>query len=272
MNKYKILNDNFLKFGLKVFPVWNNSKEPKVATWQLNASSDPLQVAYWLENGDDPNFGLPAVANNLFIIDIDMHDGVNGIASFEKLLSSIGLKDVDTLRQKTPSGGTHLIFKSDSELDKVKNKANFFKDYPGIDVRTKGYILVEPSSINNIPYKLSGTAENIKEMPESLRKYILDINEVVSENDNKRVDFFEKNKLVERGNRDNEIFAYINYLYTKTRLGFDEISLLAHAYNEECFSPPLKDSDIDYKVRKIFERKRDKIVVIRLGDYDDEGK
>lgn len=270
MNKYKILNDKFLKFGLKVFPVWNNSKEPKVSAWQLNSSSDSLQVAYWIEKGEDPNFGLPAVANNLFIIDIDMHDGVNGIESFNKLLEFLHIKDIDTLRQETPSGGIHLIFKSNDKLDAVKNKANFFKDYKGIDVRTKGYILIEPSSINGVFYKLSGTAADIKEMPKELEDYILEINNEVSESDSKRVEFFEKNKVVERGNRDNEIFAYINYLYNRTRLGFDEISLLAHAYNDECFKPKLNDKDIDYKVKKIFERQRGKIIIVRIEGEENE--
>lgn len=77
-----------------------------------------------------------------------MH-GVDGLSNFNKLLNDLGISpsDIETLQQTTPSGGIHLIFKSDEELKKVMNAANCFKDYQGIDIRTRGYILVEPSVI-----------------------------------------------------------------------------------------------------------------------------
>ena len=60
MNKYKFLHDNFTKYGYKIFPIVNNSKEPLIDRWQLDASCDSGQLVYWLEHGNNPNFALPA--------------------------------------------------------------------------------------------------------------------------------------------------------------------------------------------------------------------
>ena len=50
MSKFEFLRDNFTKYGYKIFPVIENSKEPLIDKWQLDASSDTRQLVYWLEN------------------------------------------------------------------------------------------------------------------------------------------------------------------------------------------------------------------------------
>lgn len=268
MNKYKFLHDKFTQYGYKIFPVTPNEKTPMIDRWQLESSCDNGQLIYWLENARECNFALPAYVNNLFIIDIDRHGEVDGYESFTKLLSDLGLSwdDIDTLKQTTPSNGIHLIFKSDSDLDCVKNSSNTFDEYPGIDIRTKGYILIEPSVINGREYKLSGDVNNIKEVPTHLKDFIVKSNNQRRELESQRTggDYYTKDKVVEKGNRDDEIFSYVKHLYNDTDLSYDEISALAHAYNKDCFQPPLSDSVIDYKVKKLFEHDRRKSILIRL--------
>lgn len=265
MNKYNFLCEKFTNHGYKIFPIKNNSKEPLIDRWQLDASCDSQQIMYWLEKGGSPNFALPAYANNLFIIDIDMHGDVDGVSSFKRLLSSIGLDRIDTLKQETPSGGVHLIFKSDEELNCVKNASNVFEEYPGIDIRTKGYILIQPSEINGVMYKLSGGVEKIKEVPAELKDFILKYSKKPEVNNSIiRSSFYEKGKKVDKGSRDDEIFSYMNYLFYNTKLGYDEIALLAHTYNKECFNPPLEESVIDYKLKKLFEHERREIIIVKI--------
>ena len=79
-----------------------------------------------------------------------------------------------------------------------------------------------------------------------------------------RSDYYEHGKVVEKGSRDEELFSYLNYLYNNTKLGIDEISLLAHAYNQECFQPPLSDGVVDYKIRKCFEKERRNIIIVKI--------
>lgn len=277
MSKYSFLQDNFLKRGLKIFPVVANGKTPLINTWQLDASCEREQLLYWLEEGgNDINIGLPATPNNLFVIDVDMHDGVNGLESFHNLLNDCGVSidEVNmTLRQTTPSGGIHFIFASDDELKKVRNTSNSFGEkYQGIDIRTSGYIVVEPSVVNGVPYKFSSSTASICEMPSALREFIL--NNVSHVNDTKKggVSEFSIKQSVLKGSRDDEIFSYINYLYNSTKLSLNEISMLAHYYNKSSFVPPLPDRTIEYKVKKMFDRERPEILVVRLskGDNEDE--
>lgn len=269
MSTYKFLVDNFVAHDLKIFPIKNNAKEPLIDRWQLDASCDKSQILYWLEYGEHPNFALPASLNNLFIIDIDMHGDVDGMGSFNALLKDVGLESMPkTLTQTTPSGGLHLIFKSDEELKKVRNTSNSFGEkYPGIDIRTSGYILVEPSVINGVPYKFHGNVDDISEMPKELRDFIL---ENMQKNKVEHKEFAKKNKVM-KGSRDDELFSYVNHLYYSTKLDYEEIKLLAHAYNDS-FEPPLGNSVVDYKVNKLFEKERPEIIIVRLSKGDCENE
>ena len=174
-NKWDILTKLYINRGLKIFPVVTNGKTPAIQMWQKDCSSDSLQVLYWLENNKNGNWGLPATPNNLFVIDLDVHDeDKNGIENFAKLLNDIGLscEEANTLIQVTPSGGKHLIYKSDEDLSGIANSSNVFKDYSGIDFRTDGYIVVEPSIINNKKYRFFNNIEP-QPMPQKLKDYIL---------------------------------------------------------------------------------------------------
>ena len=278
MNKIKEIREYYFNNGLKIFPLVPNDKTPlDTMSWKYLAeqSLDKKQVLYWYSEVEDANVGLPASLNNLFVIDIDMHGDVNGYENFKKLLNKLGIKEIKTLCQTTPSGGMHLIYKSDDELKSVKNVANAFKKdgYDGIDIRTDGYIVVYPSVINGKEYKFINVSDAcdvipaIKEMPTLLKEYILECNsDNVSDISSKfkTGDFFVDGKVVTKGSRDEEIFNYICYLYNNTNLNYTEIKHLAMAYNTCCFDPPLQDKVIEYKINKCFEKERAQMIIIKL--------
>lgn len=265
MNKFDFIQNFYLKNNLKIFPIMENKKLPLIDAWQRDCSSNLNQVLYWLENAKGCNIGLPANENNLFIIDIDMHD-INGIESWNRLLRDLNISEIHTLMQTTPSGGVHYIFKSDDELKNVMNSSNSFKDYPGIDIRTKGYILVEPSVIDGKPYKLYDT--DVNKMPNELRKFILNCNK--HEVEVRKKDSYTKPERVEKGGRDTSLFDYINQLYYKTKLDEEDIKLLAYNFNRTICDPPLSDGVVDYKINKLFKKKRNRYILINIGDETDE--
>lgn len=271
MTKWDIIKRNYIDKGIKIFPIKQNDKTPMIPAWQKECSSDFFQVLYWFENCKGCNFGLPANENGLFILDLDVHDeDKNGVENFNKLINNISDFPIEisfydycnTLIQKTPSGGIHIIFKTDNELMNVINSANVFKDYPGIDIRTQGYIVVEPSTINDNKYEFINT-NGISEMPEELKKFILE--NVNLKNDSKKTPY-KKPTTVEVGDRDNQLFSYINNIYYKTRLDFDEIMALANNFNENILDKPLPERVVKYKVRKIFEKDRNKCIYVWLND------
>jgi len=271
MNKWKFIKNKYIDKGLKIFPVIPNKKTPMIDAWQQDCSNDYFQILYWYNTDNNINIGLPATPNDLFILDLDVHDeDKNGVKNFEKLINDISDLPIyldiydycKTLIQKTPSGGLHIIYKTNDRLKNVLNSSNIFKDYQGIDCRTQGYIVVEPSCIEDKKYEFINN-EEITEMPKELEEYILN-NTVSKDSVNKKN--YEKPKNVEIGDRDNQLFSYINNIYYKTRLDYDEILCLANHFNETILEQPFPEKVISYKVRKVFEKDRNTMIFINIGE------
>ena len=260
MNKWEKLKTNYINKNIKIIPIQPNNKIPMIAKWNEDCSSDFMQILYWYENNHNMNFAIPCFENNLFVIDLDRHDlQKDGVANFDRLLKDIGQDSIETMTQKTPSNGIHLIFRSDDELSQVNGIANAFPDYPGIDLRNRNYIVSEPSSINGKYYEFLNNIDP-QPMPLKLKQYIL---EHVESKSDKKVPY-QKPKNVERGDRDNQLYSYINNIYYKTRLDFDEIPVLANHFNENVLEEPFSEKVVKYKVKKVFEKDRNGMIFIRL--------
>lgn len=267
MDKWEYIKTNYIDKGLKIFPVVRDGKTPMIENWQNECSCDYFQVLYWYTNCKNCNWGLPCTPNNLFVLDLDRHDeDKDGVVNFGKLLNDIGLsaEDINTMIQRTPSDGIHVIFKSDDDLSKVNGLANAFPDYPGIDLRNRNYIVAEPSCINGRIYEFL-TKDEPQKMPEKLKKFILENANVKNDKDKKP---YEKPKYVECGDRDNQLFSYINNIYYKTRLDFDEVLCLALHFNENNLEEPFDDRDVKYKVKKCFEKDRNEYIYIRINSEE----
>lgn len=268
INKWSKLNTYFLREGLKIFPVQANGKTPLIQKWQDDCSCEYMQVLYWYEMAKDCNWGLPATPNELFIIDLDVHDiNKNGVENFEKLMKELGIKGIETMMQTTPSGGVHLIYQTNDLLKNVPNCSNAFKDYPGIDIRTDGYIVVEPSSINEKEYIFSNIMAPMP-MPVVLQQYILD--NVGTKEDKKKTPYTKPTETVYTGDRDNQLFQYLTNLYYKTRLDYEEILTLGYKFNEEMFDDPLPKKTVEYKTKKLFQKDRSICMFLWLGEKEDE--
>lgn len=267
MDKWEYIKTNYIDKGLKIFPIVKNGKTPLIDKWQDECSCDYFQVLYWYTNCKDCNWALPCTPNNLFVIDLDVHDeSKNGIDNFVKIINNLYNQeeqyDIDCMMQSTPSGGRHLIFKTDDELKNVANGSNVFKDYPGIDIRTDGYIVVSPSEIDGNQYKF-GDIKTPAVMPLKLKKFILENANLKSDS---KKEPYKKPTSVEVGDRDNQLFSYINSIYYKTSLDFDEILCLALHFNENVLEKPFPEKTVKYKVKKCFEKTRDRYIFIKLYD------
>lgn len=263
ISRWRVIKDNYIDKKIKIIPIKPNSKIPAIDKWNEYCSYDYMQVLYWYESDEEMNFAIPCYENNLFVIDLDKHDDEkDGIKNFDKLLKSLGINEINTLIQNTPSGGKHIIFKSDEDLEQVRGVANAFSEYPGIDLRNRNYILVEPSVINGIPYKFLNNT-NVSEMPPSLKDFILTN---VSLKTDKKKEPYQKPKHVDVGDRDNQLFDYINSLYFKTRLDYEEILLLANHFNETVFEKPLSEKSVIYKVKKAFDKDRSSCIFVKIHE------
>lgn len=268
MDKWEKLKNNYIDKGIKIIPIQPNNKIPMISEWNKDCSSDFMQILYWYESNHDMNFAIPCFENNLFVIDLDRHDeDKDGVENFKKLMKNIGCpidlyNGIGTLVQQTPSGGLHIIYKSDDELSQVNGVANAFKDYPGIDLRNRNYIVSEPSVIDGNSYCFL-TNDLPKEIPIELKKFILENANL--KNDSKK-EPYKKPTSVECGDRDNQLFSYINSIYYKTSLDFDEVLCLALHFNDNVLEEPFPEKTVKYKVKKVFEKDRDKYIFIKLYD------
>lgn len=263
MNKWEFIKENYIDKGLKIFPIVPNGKTPMIEKWQEDCSCDYFQVLYWYNSCPNCNWALPCTQNNLFVLDLDRHDPKkDGVENFEKILRDLDIDYHVTMCQHTPSGGIHYIYKTDEELKNVANNSNVFEDYQGIDIRTDGYIVVEPSETEKGMYTFEDP-KNINEIPEKLKNFILE--NVKLKSDIKK-EPYEKPKVVEKGDRDNQLFSYINNIYYKTRLDYDEVLCLANYFNETILEEPFPEKTVIYKVKKVFQKDRATMIFINLDE------
>jgi len=89
------------------------------------------------------NIGLPTGLNDLAVLDVDVKSG--GFESLAKLEAETGLDLMDTFVQETGSGGFHMIFKA-PEGGIKSDSESFGPDYPGLDTRGRGGLIVAAPS------------------------------------------------------------------------------------------------------------------------------
>lgn len=104
--------------GFKIFPIGITPQGEKIplVKWRTDASDNPEQHKQWVEIFRDriKLWGLPTgQTNGLWALDIDVKDGANGFESLKQL----GISELPTTAfQHTPSGGMHLFFKTQPDI------------------------------------------------------------------------------------------------------------------------------------------------------------
>ena len=131
--------------GFRVFPLMSGTKRPAITGWQQAATTSLEQIEYWFSGEfQDASVGIATGGgSDLFVLDIDVKNGINGFESLAKLCEgqdTTGPNDIGrTLTVATPSGGAHLYFRW---ADGVVNSSGELG--PGLDVRGKGGLVHAP--------------------------------------------------------------------------------------------------------------------------------
>lgn len=116
-------------------------KKPYLSNGFHGASTDSNTIASWWRRWPNALLGIVCSADSgIMILDIDMKDGINGIANFHQLVEDHGGTYPETRTEKTPSGGLHFFFK---HRDGVKRSVS--KLALNIDVMTNGHVVIAPS-------------------------------------------------------------------------------------------------------------------------------
>lgn len=120
--------------NFKLFPatIMHGQKVPLIKGWQELASNDSTQIKLWQEQFRDriKFWGIPCgKTNGIFALDIDVKR-INGWESLKRL----GYQIPNTLRQDTPSGGSHFFFKTEPGV----HYGNTVNEELGLDTRGDG--------------------------------------------------------------------------------------------------------------------------------------
>jgi putative DNA primase/helicase len=145
--------------GWPVFPIMNGHKGEETPersnTHHLNnghlgASDNPAVVRGWWERWPDANIGLHLDAAGLVAVDADIYKPDCGWRSFIE-----GRDLPETLVQRSARGGAHYIFKAPPDVRFPGVLC------PGVEIKHKGYILLEPSTFDGGTYRFENDDEPV---------------------------------------------------------------------------------------------------------------
>ncbi len=165
----------YARRGWKVFPLQPGTKIPFAGTTghKMATSDEETVRAMWMDR-PDANIGVNLEASGLVALDVDSYK-----LDCEFATAFAGFEMPKTLVQRSASGGRHYIFNADIN--------DVFPSNPckGVEIKHKGYIVIEPSTFNGgqyrfetddepapapdwLPRKPSQTSKNVVHHPASI--------------------------------------------------------------------------------------------------------
>ena len=129
-------------------PLKHNRKNPAHTGWQNQATTNTQKIGAWRSKGH--NLGI-ATGHGLLVLDFDVGENKRGLESLE-LMDMMGLPV--SFRVRTPSGGVHVYLQVPLDFG-VTVGVNCLADFPGVDIRCEGGLVVGPgSTIEGVPYQV----------------------------------------------------------------------------------------------------------------------
>ena len=251
----------FLDRDIQIFPLQHNNKEPLGGSrGYKDATTARRQIREWTKEKPDSNVGIPTGGESGFVvIDLDIKNKFDGIASFKDLCKTLGVKIPATYAVRTPSGGKHLYFRT-KYAKKIRNSAG--KLGAGIDVRgTGGYVVSECSSVSGSQYtRIAGSLDDIAPLPPALRKAMQ--SKAIKQPGNDRDD------SIPEGTRNSKLFREACSLREMGRKRRATLKLIRAINKADC-KPPLADDELEGIVDSAFDNDGSQDIAIRCaGDVE----
>lgn len=228
---------------MKYLRLKKNGKAPLVAGAFNGESNDLIQQ--WTSEGGNVGV-LTGSASGIAVIDIDNHNGVDGMGNLKDFLDTYDIELPKTCVVKTPSGGYHYYFK----LPNTYNEIQFIQNHSqleGVDFQTHGrYVVAPPSQIDGNYYEEVRNVE-IAEIPEKWLEMFTD--KSITKKNKKRERKWTANLLGDiiagsgEGGRNIWLTTQIGKLFT-TGLNHDEVRVWAMYVNQIGCNPPLSEDEV----------------------------
>lgn len=228
---------------MKELRLKKNGKAPLVAG--AFDGEDYKLIQSWVQEGG--NVGtLTGSASGIAVIDIDNHNGVDGLGNLKEFLEMYDITLPKTQVIKTPSGGLHYYFK----LDEKYNDTQFIQNHSqleGVDFQTHGrYVVAPPSQIDGKYYHVVRDVE-IAELPEKWLEMFID--KTITKKNKKRERKWTANLLGDiiagsgEGGRNIWLTTQIGKLFA-TGLSHDEVRVWSMYCNQIGCNPPLSEDEV----------------------------
>jgi hypothetical protein len=108
VHEHRDLIQKYIDYGMKIIPLYPESKRPRDTGWQKKGSSDLLEILSWLDAGN--NIGCNLGLSNMVVSDIDGEEG-------QQYIDSLNLPPTFTTKTGRESGeGKQYFFKTEEHL------------------------------------------------------------------------------------------------------------------------------------------------------------
>ena len=212
--------------GFKTLPIKHGTKEPSTVHGVKDATGDDAATDAWYDA--HPSDGIGLAGDGFVIFDFDVKDGIDGRDQL------IGWDLPDTLCQTTPSGGYHMIYRTDREVRPSVNSEI------AVDVRGwHSYIVCDPTP--------GYCWEDDCEPAEADEAVLSFLDHVRPKKDVPAAKPTKKNKRTEvgPGMRNDYLFREGRSLRSDESRTDEEIIAYLHALNRVVCNPPLDEAEVD---------------------------
>lgn len=228
---------------MKQLRLKKNGKAPLVAG--AFGGEDYKLIQSWVQEGGNVGV-LTGSASSIAVIDIDNHNGVDGLGNLKEFLETYDIELPKTQVIKTPSGGYHYYFK----LPNTYNDTQFIQNHSqleGVDFQTHGrYVVAPPSQIDGKYYEVVRDVE-LAELPAKWIEMFTD--KSITKKNKKRERKWTANLLGDiiagsgEGGRNIWLTTQIGKLFA-TGLNHDEVRVWAMYVNQIGCNPPLSEDEV----------------------------
>jgi hypothetical protein len=242
---------DYTKKGWRVLPVGTN-KKPINYNGSAGATTDTTQILRWWKETPYANIGIATGPESFWVIDIDMKDGKDGLASLNTEFGDDAVFDAEkSLMAYTPTGGLHFLFQWPKK-GVIKNAQGILD---GVDIRGDGgYIVVAPSARKiedkYLQYKWNDGALPVCEAPAWAR----DLAQRQITRVAQGVDLTKVMTGLSAGERDTELFRYACHLSSR-EVPFELARGFILAAAERC-TPPFNGHEAIEKLETAYKYER----------------
>lgn len=228
---------------MKQLRLKKNGKAPLVAG-AFNGESDEL-IQEWIQEGGNVGI-LTGSASGIAVIDIDNHNGIDGMGNLKEFLDTYDIELPKTKVVRTPSGGYHYYFK----LDEKYNETQFIQNHSqldGVDFQVHGrYVVAPPSQIDGKYYDVVRDIE-LAELPEKWLEMFTDktITKKNKKREKKWTGQLMESILTGAGSGSRNIFlaSTIGKLFA-TGMEHEAVRVWSLYVNQISLNPPLSEEEV----------------------------